>query len=64
VIRRASLGPIVLTVFLDLLGFYQTVGHSAPHVAAAVGMLLAGVLAIDLHAPAPAKPGSSEPQTT
>jgi hypothetical protein len=101
VIRRASLGTIVLTVFLELLGFglvvpylsgvarahgasdlvatscpsrcllrcaasmlYQPVGHSAPYVAAAVGMAVAGVLSIGLRAPTPAKPGSSEPQTT
>jgi MFS family permease len=43
---------------------YQTVGHSAPYVAAAVGMAVAGVLSIGLRAPTPAKPGSSEPQTT
>ncbi len=43
---------------------YQAVGHSAPYVAAAVGMALAGALSLGLHAPVAAKPGTSEPQTT
>jgi MFS family permease len=43
---------------------YQTVDHSAPYVAAAVGMAVAGVFSLGLRAPTSAKPGSSEPQST
>ena len=40
---------------------YQMVGHSAPYVAAAVGMALAGVLSLGLPSPSPATSTSPEP---
>jgi MFS transporter, DHA1 family, tetracycline resistance protein len=43
---------------------YQMVGHSAPYVAAAVGMALAGVLSLGLRSPSSVKSGCSEPRTT
>jgi MFS transporter, DHA1 family, tetracycline resistance protein len=42
----------------------QTVDHSAPYVAAALGMALAGVLALGLRSSSSVKSSSSEPRTT
>lgn len=43
---------------------YQAVGHSAPYVAAALGMVLAGALSLRLRSPSPVKSGVSEPEIT
>lgn len=59
-----SFAAMEQTLRLFTADAFGTVSHSAPYVAAAVGMVLAEVLAIGLHAPASAKPGSPEPQTT
>jgi MFS family permease len=43
---------------------YQTVGHSAPYVGAALGMTLAGGLSLRLRSPAPGKSVASAPSPT